>query len=60
MSSHPGRVRSIHKVALPRPRTAKTRSHADFITLTQELWDSLKPQWRDEEESATVRLQHTH
>jgi NitT/TauT family transport system ATP-binding protein len=58
MSAHPGRVRSIHDVQLPRPRTAKTRSLADFITLTQELWDSLKPQWRDEEENAALRL-HT-
>jgi NitT/TauT family transport system ATP-binding protein len=58
MSTHPGCVRSIHNVKLPRPRTAKTRSLADFITLTQELWDSLKPQWRDEEESAALRLQH--
>jgi NitT/TauT family transport system ATP-binding protein len=52
MSSHPGRVRSIHNVTLPRPRTAKTRSLPDFIALTQELWDSLKPEWRDEEETA--------
>jgi NitT/TauT family transport system ATP-binding protein len=58
MSAHPGRVRSIHDVQLPRPRTAKTRSLADFITLTQELWDSLKPQWRDEKENAALRL-HT-
>jgi len=58
MSTHPGCVRSIHNVKLPRPRTAKTRSLADFITLTQELWDSLKPQSRDEEENAALRL-HT-
>ena len=48
MSSHPGRIRSIHNVALPRPRTAETRSLPNFISLTQELWDSLKPQWHDE------------
>jgi len=57
MSSHPGRVRSIHNVALPRPRTAETRSLPNFISLTQELWDSLKPQWHDEGPNAD-RLQH--
>jgi NitT/TauT family transport system ATP-binding protein len=57
MSSHPGKIRSIHKVALPRPRTAETRSLANFISLTQELWDSLKPQWHVEGANA-VRLQH--
>jgi NitT/TauT family transport system ATP-binding protein len=48
MSSHPGKVRSINDVGLPRPRTARTRSLPDFINLTQDLWDSLKPQWHDE------------
>jgi NitT/TauT family transport system ATP-binding protein len=57
MGSHPGRIRSIHEVALPRPRTAGTRSLPNFINLTQELWDSLKPQWHDEGTNA-VRLQH--
>jgi NitT/TauT family transport system ATP-binding protein len=58
MSSHPGKIRSIHKVALPRPRTGETRSVPNFINLTQELWDSLKPQWHDEGANA-VRLQHS-
>jgi NitT/TauT family transport system ATP-binding protein len=56
MSSHPGKVRSIHKVGLPRPRTSRTRSLPDFINLTQELWDSLKPQWHDAGTNA-ARLQ---
>jgi NitT/TauT family transport system ATP-binding protein len=60
MSSHPGRVRSIYDVRLPRPRTAKTRSLPDFVVLTQELWDSLKPQWRDEQEPAAARVAHTN
>jgi len=59
MSSHPGKIRSIHKVALPRPRNAATRSLPNFINLTQELWDSLKPQWHDED-PGTVRLQHAN
>ena len=60
MSSHAGRVRSIYDVRLPRPRTAKTRSLPDFVALTQELWDSLKPQWRAEEENAAARVPHTN
>ena len=60
MSSHPGRVRSIYDVTLPRPRTAKTRSLPDFIALTQELWDSLKPHWRAEEETAVARAARTN
>jgi len=55
MSSHPGRIRSIHDVGLPRPRTPRTRSLPEFISLTQELWDSLKPQWRDD--GVEARLQ---
>src|SRR5205823_4388341 len=58
MSSHPGKIRSIHEVALPRPRTAETRSLPNFINLTQELWDSLKPQCHDEGANA-VRSQHS-
>jgi NitT/TauT family transport system ATP-binding protein len=60
MSSHPGRVHSIYDVRLPRPRTAKTRSLPDFVALTQELWDSLKPEWRAEEETAAARVAHTN
>jgi len=60
MSSHPGHVRSIYDVRLPRPRTAKTRSLPDFVALTQELWDSLKPQWRAEEETTAYRVPHTN
>jgi NitT/TauT family transport system ATP-binding protein len=55
MSSHPGRIRSIHDVGLPRPRTPRTRSLPEFISLTQKLWDSLKPQWRDD--GVEARLQ---
>jgi NitT/TauT family transport system ATP-binding protein len=47
MSAHPGRIKSVHRVELPRPRTAGTRALPEFITLTQELWHSLKPTWDD-------------
>jgi NitT/TauT family transport system ATP-binding protein len=47
MSSHPGRVREIHDVPLPRPRSEATRDLQQFIDLTRELWNALKPQWSD-------------
>ena len=46
MSAHPGRIRRIYPVDLPRPRTARTRARPEFIALTQELWESLKPEWQ--------------
>jgi NitT/TauT family transport system ATP-binding protein len=45
MSAHPGRVHSIHPVALPRPRNSETRALPEFIELTQDLWEALKPTW---------------
>ncbi len=48
MSAHPGRIRRIYQVDLPRPRTAQTRAQPEFIALTQELWESLKPEWQAE------------
>src|SRR6266540_2532063 len=57
MSSRPGRIRSIHDVVLPRPRTARTRSLPHFITLSQELWESLRPQWQDEAAETRQLLQ---
>jgi NitT/TauT family transport system ATP-binding protein len=59
MSSHPGRIRGIHDVNLPRPRTARSRSLPEFIDLTQELWDSLKPQWHDQRAEAMPRQHAT-
>jgi NitT/TauT family transport system ATP-binding protein len=47
MSGHPGRIRDIYKVSLPRPRTEQTRTVAQFINMTRELWEALKPQWDD-------------
>lgn len=52
MSAHPGRIRDIYKVDLPRPRSEQTRMHPQFIALTRELWDALKPQWDDKSASA--------
>ena len=47
MSAHPGRVRAVYNVTMPRPRTAATRALPGFVALTQELWESLKPQWQE-------------
>jgi NitT/TauT family transport system ATP-binding protein len=47
MSAHPGRVRGIYNVTMPKPRTSATRALPEFIALTQELWESLKPQWQE-------------
>jgi NitT/TauT family transport system ATP-binding protein len=49
LGAHPGRIDSEHRVDLPRPRTAGTRSLPEFVALTQRLWDSLKPTWQDNE-----------
>lgn len=48
MSSHPGRVREIHRVDLPRPRLPEVRSDARFRRLVDTLWESLRPEWRAE------------
>jgi len=42
MSSHPGRIRSIHNVALPRPRTAETRDLPRFFELIAEVRHNLR------------------
>ena len=47
MSAHPGRVRAVYNVPVPRPRTSATRALPGFVALTQELWESLKPQWQE-------------
>lgn len=47
MSARPGRVYGIYDVAMPRPRTSATRALPGFVALTQDLWESLKPQWQE-------------
>jgi NitT/TauT family transport system ATP-binding protein len=49
MSARPGRIRAIYDVRLERPRTAATRSLPEFVRLTQDLWQSLKPEWQSDE-----------
>jgi len=50
MSARPGRIRAIYDVRLERPRTAATRSLPEFVRLTQDLWQSLKPEWQSDEQ----------
>jgi len=52
MSARPGRIRAIYDVHLARPRTAATRSLPEFVRLTQDLWQSLKPEWQIDEQAA--------
>jgi NitT/TauT family transport system ATP-binding protein len=56
MSARPGRIRAEYAVPIGRPRTSETRSLPAFITLTQDLWHTLKPEWQDDknEESETM------
>jgi NitT/TauT family transport system ATP-binding protein len=48
MSARPGRIRAVHDVVLPRPRTAETRRLPAFVGLVQDLWQSLKPEWQED------------
>jgi len=45
MSAHPGRIKQIAKVELPRPRSEETRQLSTYTELSQDLWRSLKSQW---------------
>jgi len=42
MSSHPGRIRRIVEVDLPRPRTDAVRGDPRFQALTQEIWHLIR------------------
>ena len=46
MSARPGRVRAEIRVPLARPRTPEMRRDSTFVSLTQDLWDALKPEWQ--------------
>ncbi len=47
MSARPGRIRAEYTVPLARPRTPEIRRLPEFVRLTQDLWESLKPEWQD-------------
>ena len=42
MSCHPGRIRTVLTVDLPRPRNDKTRAHPRFAQLSEEIWDLIR------------------
>ena len=50
MTSHPGRLKTIVDIPLPRPRGDATRGLPEFQTLTQQIWSLI----RDEAYRATV------
>jgi hypothetical protein len=43
MTSRPGRVRDIHRVALSRPRTLAVMDDATYLAVCRELRDLLLP-----------------
>ncbi len=47
MSARPGRIRSSFPVALDRPRTPAVRRDPTFVSLVEDLWESLKPEWQE-------------
>jgi NitT/TauT family transport system ATP-binding protein len=44
MSSHPGRVRAVLTIDLPRPRNEATRTDPRFAALAKEIWDLIRDQ----------------
>ena len=50
MTTHPGRVKAMIDVDLPRPRTSETRVLPEFQALSQQIWNLI----RDEAYRATV------
>ncbi len=51
MSARPGRIRAEYPVQLGRPRTAEVRRLPEFVRLTADLWESLKPEWQEARET---------
>ena len=47
MSARPGRIRTIAPVPLDRPRTPSMRREPAFVSLVEDLWDSLKREWEE-------------
>lgn len=46
MSARPGRIRDVYSVPLDKPRTAATRRLDVFTRLSEEIWESLRPEWQ--------------
>jgi len=42
MTAHPGKIKTIHTVNLPRPRSSKVRATLGFTQLAQHLWNELE------------------
>jgi NitT/TauT family transport system ATP-binding protein len=41
MTAHPGEIKAIHAIDLPRPRSHKTRTTPAFIEMTELIWRDL-------------------
>jgi NitT/TauT family transport system ATP-binding protein len=46
MSARPGRIKTIHNVPFSKPRTSDTRRLSEFVEMTENLWESLRPEWQ--------------
>jgi NitT/TauT family transport system ATP-binding protein len=42
MSTHPGRVKAVIPIDLPRPRTERIRADARFGELVEQIWQLIK------------------
>jgi NitT/TauT family transport system ATP-binding protein len=42
MSSHPGRIRAVLPIDLPRPRDEHVRAHPRFAQLNEEIWELIR------------------
>lgn len=49
MTARPGRVRTAFAVPLGRPRGPEMRRDSGFVSLVQDLWESLKREWEESE-----------
>jgi len=54
MGAHPGRIRGTYRVSLPRPRSSATRGMAEFVRLSQKLWESLKAEWEGQDNESSL------
>lgn len=48
MSARPGRIQRIYDVPLQKPRLPETRRLPEFVQLSEDLWESLKPEWQNQ------------
>ena len=61
MSSHPGRVRAVLQIDLPRPRGESARGSARFAQLTEQIWGLIREEaYRAIGGESTVKPAESH